>query len=37
MDNEIINYDSAKNIIRRDLESMSRKVYHHWVLPKTDP
>lgn len=25
MDNEIINYDSAKNIIRRDLESMSRK------------
>lgn len=25
MDNEIMNYDSAKNIIRRDLESMSRK------------
>lgn len=25
MDNEIMSYDSAKNIIRRDLESMSRK------------
>lgn len=25
MDNEITNYDNAKNIIRRDLESMSRK------------
>lgn len=25
MDNEIMNYDSAKNIIRLDLESMSRK------------
>lgn len=25
MENELINYDSAKNIIRRDLESMSRK------------
>lgn len=25
MENEMINYDSAKNIIRRDLESMSRK------------
>ena len=25
MENEIVNYDSAKNIIRRDLESMSRK------------
>lgn len=25
MENEIVSYDSAKNIIRRDLESMSRK------------
>lgn len=25
MENKIVNYDSAKNIIRRDLESMSRK------------
>ena len=25
MDNEIMSYDSAKSIIRRDLESMSRK------------
>ena len=25
MENEMINYDNAKNIIRRDLESMSRK------------
>lgn len=25
MENELVNYDSAKNIIRRDLESMSRK------------